>query len=364
VITAILMSPHFLYRVELGEEAPDDAQQRILSSAEIASKLAYFLWDAPPDETLIALGEESDLTDPELVRMQALRLMESPRFLDGLRGLFNDYLRLFELSSVQKLPREFPEFSDSLKSAMQEETLLNLQEGAAPGADFRRVFDSPKTFVNADLADLYGVSGATGADFVEVTLPASSMRAGLLGNASLLSLYSHASSTSPTLRGKFVRETLLCQSIPAPPPDVDTTLPDATDANTTRERFAQHSTDPSCSTCHSLMDPIGLGLENFDAVGQFRSDENGYPIDASGELDGTEFHEPLGMARAVAEHPELPECVARMVFRYGWGRIENRADTTFIEELGGGFANSTYQLRELILQAVTDPSFYTTGPLD
>lgn len=364
VITAILMSPHFLYRVELGEEDPDDAERRILFSVEIASKLAYFLWDAPPDPALIAVGEEADLSDPDLIREQALRLMESPRFTDGLRGLFNDYLRLFELSSIQKLPSTFPEFSDSLKSAMQEETLLNLQRGAAPGADFRRVFDSPTTFVNGQLAEFYGVNGATGSDFVEVTLPASGMRVGLLGNASILSLYSHASSTSPTLRGKFVRETLLCQSIPAPPPDVDTTLPEASDSNTTRERFAQHSTDPSCATCHSLMDPIGLGLENFDAVGQIRNEENGFPIDASGNLDGSAFDDPAGLASAVAEHPSLPECVARTVFRYGWGRMENRADRSFIEKLGEGFADGSYQLRELILQAVTDPSFYTTGPLD
>jgi hypothetical protein len=185
-----------------------------------------------------------------------------------------------------------------------------------------------------------------------------------LSNASLLSLYSHSSSTSPTLRGKFVRETLLCQSIPAPPPDADTTLPAASETSTTRERFAQHSTDPGCAACHRVMDPIGLGLENFDAIGQFRAEENGFPIDASGELDGTPFDDPSGLARAVADHAELPECVARTVFRYGWGRMENGADEPFIEQLGGDFSGAGFQLRELILAAVKSPSFTTTGPLD
>lgn len=361
VVQALLMSPHFLYRAELGEAS---GEERILSSVELASKLAYFLWDAPPDQELLDQAVATDLRAPALLRGQAERLMSSPRFSDGLTGLFNDYLRLFELASVDKLPGAFPDFGPDLKDSMQQETLLNLRHASEVGADFRRAFDSPVTFLDADLAAHYGVSGSFGSDFVQVTLPADSKRVGLLTNASLLSLYSHSSSTSPTLRGKFVRETLLCQTIPAPPPDVDTTLPEATESNTTRERFSQHATDPGCATCHQLMDPIGLGLENFDAVGQFRDLENGFPIDASGDLDGRVFDSPAGLSQAIAEHEALPECVARTAFRYAWGRLENGSDADVIEAISSQFSQTGFQLRELILAAVTDPGFYTLGPLD
>ena len=361
VVQALLVSPHFLYRTELGEAS---GGERILSSIELASKLAYFLWDAPPDDELFDQAVAADLRDPGLLRAQAERLMNSPRFSDGLTGLFNDYLRLFELSTVEKLPGAFPQFGPELKNSMQQETLLNLQYASESGADFRRVFDAPVTFVDADLAAHYGFAGSFGSEFVQVELPPNSPRSGLLTNASLLSLYAHSTSSSPTLRGKFVRETVLCQHIPAPPPEVDTTLPDAMESNTTRERFSQHATDPGCATCHRLMDPIGLALENFDAVGQFREFENGFPIDPSGDLDGRGFDDPTGLSQALAEHEALPECVARTAFRYAWGRLENKADGDVIETISAQFSQSGYQLRELILAAVTDPGFYTLGPLD
>jgi hypothetical protein len=239
---------------------------------------------------------------------------------------------------------------------------MDLGQAALSTQDFRTVFNSSKTFVNADLAKLYGISGVTGSDFVQVDLPAE--RRGLLGNASILSLYAHADVSSPTLRGKFIRQILMCQSIPAPPPDVDTTLPDESQAKTARDRLTVHSTNATCAGCHKLMDPIGLSLENFDAVGAYRTQDNGVTIDATGELDGATFSSAAGLADALAKNPSVPACVSRLVFRSAWGRLETPADEGFINDLTTAFAGSTYQMRQLFTSAVTAPSFVNVGELD
>jgi hypothetical protein len=214
------------------------------------------------------------------------------------------------------------------------------------------------------LARHYGITGVTGSTFVEVELPASTERRGLLGHASLLSLHAHASTTSPTLRGKFVREILLCQKVPAPPPGVVASLPDTSEATTLREKLSIHASEPACASCHSFIDPIGLGLENFDAIGAYRSQENSLPIDASGDLDGTAFSGPAGLADALASHPRVPDCFARTLFRYAWGRLEGDADESFIVALTGAFQKSSFQVRELLMSTVTAPEFYQVAPLD
>jgi hypothetical protein len=234
-------------------------------------------------------------------------------------------------------------------------------------ADFRDFLDAPYTFANGPLAQLYGLipdAGVLGDVWQKFDLPVEGKRGGLLGQGGFLAAYAHISSSSPTLCGKFVREVLMCQGIPAPPPDVDTTLPDSTDGPTARERFTLHRADPTCAGCHQLMDPIGLGLENFDAIGRYRAQEGGVNIDASGELDGTAFSGPAQLADALAQHPQLGECLSRIVFRYAWGRLESAADEAFVQELAGAFAGDSYRLQGLLRSAVTSPSFVNVGELD
>jgi hypothetical protein len=218
--------------------------------------------------------------------------------------------------------------------------------------------------VNAELAKLYGLSGVTGSELVEVELPASSGRRGLLGNASLMSMYSHSSISSPTLRGKFIRQILMCQAIPAPPPDVDITLPDEAEAKTARERLQVHSTDPTCAGCHKLMDPLGLGLENYDAIGKYRTQENGVTLDTSGSVDGTAFKTPGELGDLLAQNSGVPNCLARVIFRYAWGRLEGQADEALITDLTTSFQGSSYQLRQLLTAAVTSSGFVNVGELD
>lgn len=358
----ILTSPYFVYRVELGEPTPGGASARALTSVELASKLAYFLWSAPPDKQLLDLAESGGLKAPGAIAAQATRLLAANQIVAGMEALFDDYIGLTHLATVEKLPGRFPTFSASLAASMRTETLLDLSRAALSTQDFRTVFNTSKTYVNADLAALYGIAGVTGSDFVQVDLPAE--RRGLLGNASILSLNAHADVSSPTLRGKFIRQILMCQSIPAPPPDVDTTLPDESMAKTARERLTVHSTNPGCASCHKLMDPIGLSLENFDAVGAFRTQDNGENIDASGELDGVTFSNAVGLADALAKSARVPDCVSRLVFRSAWGRLETPADEGFITDMTTAFAGSTYQMRQLFTSAVTGPSFVNVGELD
>jgi hypothetical protein len=358
---AVLSSPYFVYRVELGQ--PTSPGVRSLTGVERASKLAYFLWNGPPDPELLDLAENGGLEAAGALSAQAARLLgATAQVTAGMDALFEDYVGLANLGTVEKLPARFPQFTPSLVTAMRTQTLKDLGAVALAGRDFRSVFNASKSFVNAELASLYGVQGVTGSAFVEVELPAE--RRGLLGHASLLNLYAHADVSSPTLRGKFIRQILMCQSIPAPPPDVDTTLPDESAAKTARERLTVHSTNPSCAACHKLMDPIGLALENFDAIGRYRTQDNGQTIDASGELDGVTFNTPAGLADALAQSPRVPECVSRLVFRSAWGRLETPADEGFIQDMVAAFAASTYQMPKLFSSAVSAQSFVTVGELD
>lgn len=362
-VRAILGSPHFLYRAELGVPGAAGTPRR-LSDVQVASKLAYFLSNGPPDAELLKLAESGGLQAAGALAAQAARLLGASSLQHGMESLFDDYLDLASVSSLEKVPSAFPAFTPTLALAMRQETLLGLSRAASSQVDFRSVFNSNKTFVNQELAQLYGISGVSGSAFVEVELPAASGRRGLLGQASLLSVNAHAAVSSPTLRGKFVRQVLLCQGIPAPPPNVDTTLPDASEAATARERFTVHRTDPNCSGCHQLMDPIGLGLENFDAIGQYRATENGQTIDASGELDGSAFQSPAQLADALSRHPGLPTCLSRTVFRYAWGRLESPADEAFVGALTAAFAGDQYRLTGLLSGAVNAPEFVNVGEVD
>ena len=168
------------------------------------------------------------------------------------------------------------------------------------------------------------------------------------GRPVFLAMNAHAATTSPTLRGKFVRQVLLCEAIPPPPANVNTTLPDTGTALTTRQKVEQHSTNPTCAACHKLMDPVGLALENFDAIGRYRDTENGHAIDASGELDGVEYTGPAGLAQAIAGHPNLPSCFVRTLYRQGSGTLEAPEQDPLIAALTGQFSSGGYQLRAFL----------------
>lgn len=364
IVSAMLQSPNFLYRVELGTVDAAQPTRRWLDSFEVASRLSYLLWGSTPDATLLDTAQGGTLTDPAAIATQAQRLLADARAQAAIETFFSEYLGLGGLQAAQKLPEAYPAFTPSLRAAMQQETLLTLRTVAFDeGADFRSLLTSRTTFVNPELAQLYGMPEPAGDEMTRSTLAANSPRVGLLGQASLLTLYSHASASSPTQRGKFVREILLCQSIPAPPPNVNTTLPDTGDAQTMREKLSIHAAG-SCAACHTLMDPIGLALENFDGIGAYRETDDGAAIDASGTLDGVAFADAAGLAQALSQHARFPECVARTLYRYSMGHLEESGEEPAITSLLTSFSGSGYKLKDLLLATAQLPGFRYVGALD
>jgi hypothetical protein len=364
VTSALLQSPSFLYREELGTPDPSDPARRTLTAFELASRLSFFVWNTTPDPALLDAAESGMLASDDGLRAQADRLLQSTRAADAIEELFGDYLQLDALDDLVKLPEVYPQATPTLGAAMKTETLRTLRGLLFERAgDFRDTFTSPITFVNAELAELYDLPRVTGTGFSEVTLPASGQRAGLLTQASFLATHAHPGRTSPTRRGKFIRESLMCQSIPAPPPDVNTTLPEMSTARTLREKLQAHRADPACSGCHTLMDPIGLGLEGFDGIGAFRQNDNGAMIDASGELDGAAFSDARGLGSALAQNPNVASCFARTVLRYARGALEDPSETALIDALSAEFAGAGFRMPELMLRIVTQPAFRSMGAL-
>jgi hypothetical protein len=229
------------------------------------------------------------------------------------------------------------------------------------GADFREVFDARNTFVNKELATLYGLPAPSGTDFAAAVLPDSGMRAGILGQASFLAVSSQPNRSSPTRRGKFIREMLLCQTIPTPPPNVDP-FPDAA-PGTARDKLTSHRQNPACASCHQMMDPIGLGLENFDGIGAFLTMDNGQVIDATGDLDGMHFGGPRDLGLALKNHPDAPSCLARNLYRHAVAHIENTGEEAAIALLMKAFQDSGFRFRSLVEGMVQSPAFvYAAKP--
>jgi hypothetical protein len=277
-----------------------------------------------------------------------------------MQTFFTELYRLQKLDTMPQLQTVFPLMSPTLGTSMRTETLRFLDDVAfGRDADFREIFDARATFVNGELAKLYGLPGITGTAFVPATLPATGVRTGLLGQASFLSVSSTPTRGSATRRGKFIREMVLCQGIPAAPPGIDP-LPE-NGGGTAKQRLTTHRSVASCAACHVRMDPLGLGLENFDGIGAFRTTDGGQTIDASGDLDGMAFSTPAELAALLKTHPNSASCVARNVFRYAMGHLEGNGEEGAIASLTKGFADGGYRFKGLLTGVITSPSFVYAG---
>jgi hypothetical protein len=368
-LSALLQSPDFLFRVERGEPdpavpAPEGGQRRRYTSLEMASRLAFFLWDAPPDDALLDAGLRGELATAEGVRAAATRMLADPRAERGLSRFFEEAINLDRLAGLTKDPATFPQMSATLGASMRGEIEALFRDVVfTRDADFGEVLTSRRIFVNGELASLYGLPGPVDpAAFEPVDLPAGHPRGGLMGAAGVLALYSHNTVTSPTLRGKFVVTNLLCFDVPPPPAGVVAELPEGDGSpETMREKVERHRSDPTCNGCHQFMDPIGLALENFDAIGAYRTTEQGLPIDASGELAGAKFNGAAELARTLRESPDFAACVARRLYRYGTGHLELRSETPAVNELIGRLSEGGGRLQSLALALVTSAGFRLVG---
>jgi uncharacterized protein DUF1592/uncharacterized protein DUF1588/uncharacterized protein DUF1595/uncharacterized protein DUF1585/uncharacterized protein DUF1587 len=358
VVQALLQSPSFLYRVELGGTAAG-AHVVALDSWEMATRLSYFLWGTMPDDALFAEAEADRLRTPEQIEAQAKRMLADPRAREAVQAFHEEWLDLRSLELLVKDAAVYPEFNDAFKASALTESQMFLEHVVFDGAgDLDTILLGGYSFVDATLANLYGVAApATG--FEQVTLPAGE-RAGILTHASLLAVTSKPNQTSPVVRGKLVRELLLCELLPEPPPDVDTTPPAIDPSATTRERFTRHMDDPMCSSCHSLMDPIGFGFENYDAIGRWRTEEGGLPIDASGVIAGSEdvaFHGAVELAKLLVADERVHRCFVKSWLTWSLGRAPAAADGCSFDTIATDFVASGRNVQSLLLAITRSEAF-------
>ncbi len=355
IVRATLQSPHFLYVVEVG----DGPVGRIpLTQFELASRMSYFLWSSMPDDSLFSAAKNGELADAASIEAQARRMLADPRAVDTVRSFHRQWLELEHLDNLNKDKDYYPAFNDALRSAMKEETERFVEHAVLQDGSFDSLLTANYTFVNADLADLYGVTPPS-SGWAKVDLPAGK-RSGLLTQASFLATHAHPNQTSPILRGKFVREAMLCQLISPPPPNIEVVVPKPQPGLSTKERFAQHSTDPACANCHKLMDPIGFGFERYDGIGQYRETEVGKSIDDSGEMvesdiDGP-FVGPVELGQKLAGSDAAKDCMARLWFRFALKRGEDKDEYT-IAQAKIRFKDSGYDIRELMIALTTAHGF-------
>ncbi|HEY0712159.1 MAG TPA: DUF1592 domain-containing protein, partial [Polyangia bacterium] len=356
-IAGLLQSPNFLFRVELGTPNPQNPKQVLFNDFELATRLSYLLWNTTPDDALLDAAEAGQLTKANGLITQTQRLLSSERAAIGLETFVREVYQLNELDDLRQSATVFPQRTATLGVAMRTETTKFFSEIAlAADRDLRDVFDSRSTWLNGELAKLYGVSGVTGTNFVKTTLPETGQRLGILTQAAFLSSHAYPTRGSATLRGKFIREAVLCQSIPPAPADVVTELPESVQG-TARDKLTVHRTDPYCNSCHVIMDPVGLGLENFDGIGAFRTMEAGKTIDASGDLDGTAFKNPTELAAAIKNHPRAASCLARNLYRYAVGHVENMGEEPALDNITKAFSDGKYRFKALAEALVKSPGF-------
>jgi len=366
-LSSLLVSPNFLFRVERAEPDPNDSERQRLTATSIASRLSFLSWNTTPDDELLEVAESGELLDPDVLAAQVDRLVASPRAEIGLRALFSDVydFKQFDDGLVRKDATLFPAYTQTIAEDAKEQTLRTIVAHLTSGGDYRDLFTTRKTFLTRNLGLVYRVPVVATDGWEAHTFDEDSPRAGLLSHVSTMALHSHTGRSSATLRGKFVREVLLCQDIPTPPANVDFSIVEDTtgELRTARERLELHVTNDACAGCHSLMDPIGLAFENFDAIGAFREQENGVTIDASGELDGVSFDGPIGVGEALRDHPELGPCLVRTLFRYSLGRDATEDEWPLLDFLGERFAESEFRVSDLVRDIVLSDGFLTTsGP--
>jgi hypothetical protein len=363
VTAAFLQSPHFLFRVEIGEPDPDEPARLRYTSLEMASRLSYFLWGGPPDDRLLTRAARGDLATEEGVRETAIDMIEDERARAQMIRFFAEFFALERLDSVEKNAELFPEWSPALRASMRAEVEELVGDLWDRDADVRELFSTDVTFVDSELAALYGLPDPGAGRRVRTTLPASAHRGGLLGRGAILATYAHATITSPVRRGKFVVTNVLCRDIPPPPPGVPELPEDDGSPMTQRMRLARHVADPVCASCHQTIDPPGLALEHFDAIGRYRTEENTLPIDAEVEMYGQSLSGADDLGDYLARSPQVGACFARRMFRFGVGHLETEGELPAMRELERALRLGGYRLRELALALVTSEAFrYASYP--
>ena len=361
-LEAILASPHFMFRTEEIPAGARRGQTYAVSDVDVASRLSFFLWGTPPDETLLAVARRGGLSNPVSLRAQTARMLADPR-AEALASRFAaQWLRLQDIDKVHPDALQHPNFHAQLADAMRRETELFFNSIVRENRSILDLYRADYTFVNDALAEHYGFTGVTGSHFRRVKYP-DDRRAGLLGHASVLTLTSHANRTSPVLRGKWVMEVLIGSPPPPPPPDVADLEDTKGDKDgrllSTRERMEIHRTNPQCKSCHVFMDPIGLALDNFDVTGQWRIRENNVDLDTHGTYyDGTDISTPAELQKALLKRPTpLIRTFAQNLMAYALGRRIEFYDQPAVRKIVGDAESGGYRFADFVYGIVKSDAF-------
>ncbi len=369
-LRVLLTAPAFLYR---SEPDPIDAvpgKAYPVADLALASRLSFFLWSSLPDEELLALAERGRLSEPRVYEAQVRRMLADPKARALVDNFASQWLYLRNLASARPDVEQFPNFDENLRSALRRETELFFESIIREDRSVVDLLTADYTFVNQRLAEHYGIKGVYGSHFrrIEVEDP---NRRGLLGHGSILTVTSYPNRTSPVLRGKWILENVLGTPPPAPPPNVPALEENAPGqaARSVRERLEEHRANPVCATCHNVMDPIGFALENFDAIGQWRTKEPGGAIDASGQMaNGAKVDGPISLREALTQNPEqFAGLVTEKLLTYALGRGLEPYDMPIVRQIVRNAAAENYRFSAIVLGVAESTPFRTriaTRPAD
>lgn len=361
-LVGMMTAPQFLLRIERAEDDPQMPGLRRLDTYSSAARLSYFLTNSTPDAELLRAAANAELYTEEGLARQVDRLIASDRFETAVRAFFRDMLEFELFDDLAKDAAIYPAYNSDVAADAQEQTLRDISWHLLERqGDYRDLFTLKETWMTRALGVVYR-QPVTSRDGWELTqLSHTGERMGIQSHISFLALHSHPGRSSPTLRGEAIRNVFLCQLVPEPPADIDFSViqnPSPDRMPTARDRLTAHNTEPACSGCHKVMDPVGLALENYDGLGTYRSHELEALIDASGYLDGIAYEDGAGLARALRQHPETPRCVVEKVYRYATGRDTVWRERPYMDYLIAAFAERGYRVPELMRTIALSENFF------
>lgn len=358
-LKAVLVSPHFLFKVERDPPKAIAGEAYPISELELATRMSYFLWSSMPDDELLRLAQFGKLRQPDIFEKQVRRMLADPKSRALADNFASQWLQIRNLKSVAIDPKTFPTFDESLRTAMMEETTRFFDCIVRDDRRVTEFLDADFTFVNERLAKHYGIKGIAGPEFRKITLNGTH-RAGVLTHAAILTVNSNPTRTSPVKRGKFIVENILGATIPPPPPDVPDLDDDGKElTGSLRQRLEQHRLNPNCASCHERMDPAGLAFEHFDGIGAWREKDGQHAIDASGTLpDGRKFKDDADLRGILKEKPEaFRRCLAEKLLTYALGRGLDYKDRGTVDEISRQTNAAGDRFSALVLAIVNSEPF-------
>jgi hypothetical protein len=364
-LTGMMVSPDFVLRIERTRPGAGPAGVGELDDYSKATRLSYFLTDSAPDPELLHAAATGEIDRRGNLKAQVDRLISSPHFERAVRAFFADMLEFDKFDDLAKDAVVYPAFNSNVTADAREQTLRTIVNLLIDGhGDYRDLFTTRQTYLTRPLGIVYRLPVPTRNGWEKTEFPLSSHRPGIQSQIAFLALYSHPGRSSPTLRGKALREVFLCQEVPDPPPKVTFAgFGDTADGRTptARDRLLAHRSQPACAGCHKIMDPLGLTLENFDGIGTYRTRENGTPIDVSGALDGVAFRDPEGLAQALHDHPETPRCLVEKMYRFAVGRDTTMEERPYMDYLTRSFVASGYRVPDLMRTIALSQNFFAVS---